>query len=204
MIVIIDNYDSFTYNLYQMIGEALGGSDDMQVFRNDAITVDALAELRPSHLVISPGPGFPVDAGISLDAVRRLGGSMPILGVCLGHQVICEAFGGRIAHARALMHGKSSPIHVVAPDPLFAGLPETIMGGRYHSLAADPAFLPAELLVTAISDDEEIQAVHHRSLPVFGVQFHPESILTPSGRTILSNFLAVNSNATVDLSLHHA
>ena len=191
MIAIIDNYDSFTYNLYQMIGEALGGSDDMRVFRNDAITVDALAGLRPSHLVISPGPGDPRDAGISLEAVRRLGGSVPILGVCLGHQAICEAYGGRIAHARALMHGKSSQVRVVAPDPLFAGLPGTITVGRYHSLAADPAFLPPELLVTAISDDEEIQAVRHRDMPVFGVQFHPESILTPHGRTILANFLAV-------------
>jgi len=191
MIAIIDNYDSFTYNLYQMIGEALGSSDDMRVFRNDAITVDALAELRPSHLVISPGPGYPKDAGISLDAVRRLAGSIPILGVCLGHQVICEAFGGRIAHARMLMHGKASPIRVVAPDPLFAGLPDTMIVGRYHSLAADPASFPTELLVTAISDDEEIQAVRHRTMPVFGVQFHPESILTPCGCTILANFLAV-------------
>ena len=191
MIAIIDNYDSFTYNLYQMIGEVLGGSGDLRVFRNDAITVDALVELRPSHLVNSPGPGYPRDAGVSMEAVRRLGGSIPILGVCLGHQAICEAYGGRIAHARALMHGKSSPIRVVAPDPLFAGLPQTMTVGRYHSLAADPASLPAELLVTAISDDEEIQAVRHRSLPVSGVQFHPESILTPCGRTILANFLAV-------------
>jgi len=192
MIAIIDNYDSFTYNLYQMIGQALGPGD-IQVFRNDAVTVDELAELRPSHLVISPGPGYPRDAGICIDAVRRLGGAVPILGVCLGHQVICEAFGGRIAHAGTLMHGKSSPIRVVAPDPLFAGLPETMIVGRYHSLAADPASLPAELLVTAVSDDDEIQAVRHRSMPVFGLQFHPESILTPCGPTILANFLTVRA-----------
>jgi len=192
MIVIIDNYDSFTYNLYQMIGEI---DADVRVYRNDALSAAGLAELHPSHIVISPGPGHPRDAGISIDAVRELGGTVPILGVCLGHQAICEAYGGTIVHAKTLMHGKQSPITVVAPDPLFAGLPSTFPVARYHSLAADPANLPDTLIVTAVSDDAEIQAVRHTTLPVFGVQFHPESILTPMGSRILANFVHIDPRA---------
>jgi len=186
MIVIIDNYDSFTYNLYQMIGEI---DADVRVVRNDAISVAGLAASHPSHIVVSPGPGYPRDAGISIDVVRELGGIVPILGVCLGHQAICEAYGGRIVHAKTLMHGKQSPITVARPDPLFAGLPTTFPVARYHSLAADPGTLPDTLIVTALSDDGEIQAVRHATLPVFGVQFHPESVLTPLGSQILANFV---------------
>ena len=186
MIIIVDNYDSFTYNLYQMIGEI---DPSVRVVRNDAVSVDGLAELHPSHIVLSPGPGYPRDAGICIDVVRELAGTVPILGVCLGHQAICEAYGGRIVHAKTLMHGKQSPITVVADDPLFVGLPITFPVARYHSLAADPSSLPDTLLVTAVSDDGEIQAVRHATLPVFGVQFHPESVLTPLGNRILANFV---------------
>ena len=189
MIAIIDNYDSFTYNLYQMIGEI---DPDIRVFRNDAISVADLAGLRPSHIVLSPGPGYPRDAGISIDVVREMGGVAPILGVCLGHQAICEAYGATIVHAKTLMHGKQSPVTVVADDPLFAGLPPTFPVARYHSLAADPATLPDALTVTALADDGEIQAVRHTALPVFGVQFHPESVLTPLGGEILANFVRLS------------
>jgi len=187
MIVIIDNYDSFTYNLYQMIG---GLDPDIQVVRNDAISVSELAGLHPEHIVLSPGPGYPRDAGICIDVVRELGGVVPILGVCLGHQAICEAYGATVRHAKSLMHGKQSLITVVSEDPLFASLPPQLLVARYHSLAADPATLPDTLQVTALADDGEVQAVRHTQLPVFGVQFHPESVLTPMGATILSNFIA--------------
>ena len=186
MILIIDNYDSFTYNLYQMIGEI---NPDIRVIRNDAMSVADVVRLHPSHIVVSPGPGYPRDAGMSIEVVRELGGIVPILGVCLGHQAICEAYGGTIVHAKTLMHGKQSPITVVAEDPLFAGLPPVFPVARYHSLAADPSTLPSTLTVTAVSDDGEIQAVRHAALPVFGVQFHPESVLTPLGSLILANFV---------------
>ena len=188
MIVIVDNYDSFTYNLYQMIGEI---DPDVRVVRNDALTTAELAGLKPSHIVLSPGPGHPRDAGICIDVVRTLAGTVPILGVCLGHQAIFEAYGARVVPAAHLMHGKASTIEVTADDPLFAGLPLSFQVGRYHSLSADPASIPAELVVTAVADDGEIQAVRHRYLPVFGVQFHPESVLTPLGCQILANFVGV-------------
>ena len=190
MIAIIDNYDSFTYNLYQLIGEI---DADVVVIRNDALSVAELAELRPSHIVLSPGPGYPRDAGICIDVVRQLAGQVPILGVCLGHQAICEAYGARVGPANRVMHGKSSLVSVVADDPLLVGLPPRFAVGRYHSLSADPATVPEELVVTAVTDDAEIQSVRHRDLPVHGVQFHPESVLTPSGRAILSNFLATSA-----------
>jgi len=186
MIAIIDNYDSFTYNLYQVIGQI---DPDVQVFRNDALSVDELAGLHPDHIVLSPGPGYPRDAGICIEVVRRLAGVVPILGVCLGHQAICEAHGATIGHAGRVMHGKASDVQVVADTVLFAGLPAVFPVGRYHSLSADPATIPPELVVTAVTADGEIQAVQHRELPVFGVQFHPESVLTPLGARILSNFL---------------
>jgi len=188
MILIIDNYDSFTYNLYQMIGAI---DEDVRVVRNDVVSVDQVAEMQPSHLILSPGPGYPSEAGICLEVVTRLAGAMPILGVCLGHQAICQAFGASIVHAKSLMHGKSSMITLRAEDPLFAGLPRTFAVGRYHSLAADAASLPDVLAVSAVADDGEIQAVHHRQLPVFGVQFHPESVLTPQGSAMLANFLRI-------------
>ncbi|MDR0847605.1 MAG: aminodeoxychorismate/anthranilate synthase component II [Propionibacteriaceae bacterium] len=188
MIVIIDNYDSFTYNLYQMIGQV---SPDLQVIRNDALTVEELAALGASHIVLSPGPGHPRDAGICIETVEKLAGKTPILGVCLGHQAICEAYGATVSHAKTLMHGKSSPVTSVVEDPLFAGLPTVFQAARYHSLAADPTTMPGCLVVTATADDGEIMAVRHRDLPVFGVQFHPESVLTPLGRQILANFAGI-------------
>jgi anthranilate synthase/aminodeoxychorismate synthase-like glutamine amidotransferase len=183
MLLMIDNYDSFTYNLVHLFQE-LGA--EVRVFRNDAITPDEAEQLAPSHVVISPGPGRPADAGVSVEVIRRLGPHVPTLGVCLGHQAIVAAFGGDIGQARALLHGKSSPI---AHDGkgIFAGLPENFEAGRYHSLAA--MSVPAELEVTARTPDGEVMGVRHRELPIEGVQFHPESVLTPDGPTMLRNFL---------------
>ena len=186
MIVVIDNYDSFTYNLVQYLGE-LGC--EVSIFRNDAITAAGLDALRPSHIVISPGPGDPNDAGISLEVLRTLGSRYPILGVCLGHQCIGAAFGGQVVRAPRLMHGKTSPIYHNSTG-LFAGLPNPFDATRYHSLiVADP--LPPDLMLTAYTSEGEVMGLRHRSLPVFGVQFHPESILTVGGRALLKNFLAV-------------
>ena len=181
---MIDNYDSFTYNLVHLFQE-LGA--EVCVFRNDAITPDEAEQLAPSHVVISPGPGRPADAGVSVEVIRRLGPHVPTLGVCLGHQAIVAAFGGDIGQARALLHGKSSPI---AHDGkgIFAGLPENFEAGRYHSLAA--MSVPAELEVTARTPDGEVMGVRHRELPIEGVQFHPESVLTPLGNELAENFLA--------------
>ncbi len=188
MVLLIDNYDSFSYNLVQLAGSLAG---DIQVVRNDELTVEDIRNRKPSHLILSPGPGYPKDAGICVEAARSPGRAFPILGVCLGHQAICEAFGGTIGHARELMHGKKSRIHLDTGCPLFAGLPETIEGARYHSLALLPETLPEELIVTARAEDGEIMGVKHRDYPVYGVQFHPESILTPQGAEILKNFLAL-------------
>ncbi len=188
MILLIDNYDSFSYNLYQLVGSL---QPDIRVIRNDEMDVDAIRALRPSHLILSPGPGRPADAGVCERAARELAGQMPILGVCLGHQAICEAFGGVVGYAKRLMHGKQSQVRLDMGDPLFRGLPETIPAARYHSLAAQEGTLPKCLKVTARSDDDEIMAVRHTQYPVFGLQFHPESILTPDGRAILKNFLEV-------------
>ena len=190
MILLIDNYDSFSFNLYQLIGAI---DPDITVARNDMITLSEIVVLRPSHIVISPGPGRPKDAGICEDLIASFAGKIPILGVCLGHQGICETFGATVSYAKHLMHGKASPISLDASCPLFAGLPERISGARYHSLAALEETLPASLSVTARSDDGEIMGVRHRDYDVYGVQFHPESILTPDGGKILSNFLAITS-----------
>jgi anthranilate synthase component II len=185
MILIIDNYDSFTYNIVQEMGE-LGA--DLQVIRNDQTTVDAIRDMHPSHIVISPGPGFPKDAGISMDVIRELGTSTPILGVCLGHQAIGEVFGGVVSHAPQLMHGKTSPIYH-KNDPLFAGLPSPFTATRYHSLIVLEETLPECLTITAFADTGEIMGLRHKELPIVGVQFHPESILTQNGIRILKNFL---------------
>jgi anthranilate synthase component 2 len=186
LIAIIDNYDSFTYNLVQYFGE-LGAP--VQVFRNDAISVWQLQALHPSHIVISPGPGDPSDAGISNQVIRELGPRTPLLGVCLGHQCICEVFGGQVVGAGRLMHGKTSQIHHYG-EGLFAGIPSPFEATRYHSLiVADPD--PAELAVTAFTTRQEIMAVCHRRYPIYGVQFHPEAILTQYGKQILKNFLLV-------------
>lgn len=185
MTLVLDNYDSFTFNLAQLLGE-LGAPP--RVVRNDALTVAEVRELRPERILISPGPCSPDKAGISVDLVRELAGETPILGVCLGHQSVAQAFGGTIRRARRLIHGKTSPVRHNGEE-LFNGLNNPFEATRYHSLVADEP-LPAELQVTArASDDGEIMGLRHRSLPLWGVQFHPESILTPEGRKLLQNFL---------------
>jgi anthranilate synthase/aminodeoxychorismate synthase-like glutamine amidotransferase len=183
VILLIDNYDSFTYNLAHLF-EELGA--EVKVVRNDKIDADEAERLAPSHLVISPGPGRPEGAGVSLEIVKRLGPRVPTLGVCLGHQAIIEAFGGEVGQARRLVHGKASEI---AHDGqgLFSGLPEPLQGGRYHSLAATS--VPEELEICATTEDGEVMAVRHRELPVDGIQFHPESVLTPDGPALAKNFL---------------
>lgn len=186
MIVLIDNYDSFSYNLYQLIGSI---NPEVKVIRNDELTIKEIEALRPEAIIISPGPGRPADAGICMEGVRAFAGSIPILGVCLGHQAICEAFGATVSYAKELMHGKQSEINLENSSPLFRGLPHSILGARYHSLAAVEETMPEELLVTARTKDGEIMGVKHRDYEVYGVQFHPESILTPQGRIILENFL---------------
>jgi anthranilate synthase/aminodeoxychorismate synthase-like glutamine amidotransferase len=185
-ILMIDNYDSFTYNLVQYLGE-LGA--DVDVRRNDAVTLDEVAALRPDAVVISPGPCTPREAGISVPLIGRFAGAFPILGVCLGHQAIGAAFGGEIVRARRIMHGKTSLIHHDGRG-VFADLSQPFAATRYHSLVIDPATLPAELERSAWTDDDEIMGVRHRRLPVEGVQFHPESILTVEGKRLLGNFLA--------------
>ena len=185
MLLMIDNYDSFTYNLVQYFGE-LG--EDVRVYRNDAITLSEIAKLNPERIVISPGPGTPAQAGISLSAIREFAGKIPLLGVCLGHQSIGEAFGGKVVHARKLMHGKVSPVHHHNVG-VFRGLPNPVTCTRYHSLAVERETLPDCLEVTAWTDDGEIMGLRHKTLDVEGVQFHPESILTEHGHDMLKNFL---------------
>lgn len=185
MLLMIDNYDSFTYNLVQYFGE-LGA--DVRVHRNDQITIEQIEGLRPDQLVVSPGPCTPAEAGISVEAIRHFAGKLPILGVCLGHQSIGAAFGGRIVHAQRLMHGKTSPIHHLDAG-VFRGLPQPFTATRYHSLAIERASLPDCLQVTAWTEDGEIMGVRHKSLAIEGVQFHPESILTEGGHQLLKNFL---------------
>ena len=186
MILLIDNYDSFSYNLYQLIGEV---SPDIQVFRNDKITLDEIRELDPDAIILSPGPGKPENAGICIDIVREFHDKIPILGVCLGHQAICEAFGGTVSHAKRLMHGKSSYISLEY-DYIFKALPSEISVGRYHSLSLIEDTLPDSLeIISKAKDDGEIMAVKHKQFNVYGLQFHPESILTPDGLTIIDNFL---------------
>jgi len=186
MIVMIDNYDSFTYNLVQYLGE-LGA--EVSVYRNDATSVEEIRALEPSHIVISPGPGDPSEAGISREVIRVLGPDTPTLGVCLGHQCIGEAFGGRVVRAERLMHGKTSRIYHYSED-LFIDLPSPFQATRYHSLVVDNP-LPEALVTTAFTRRGELMGLRHREYPIYGVQFHPESILTPAGKRILKNFLCV-------------
>ena len=186
MTLLIDNYDSFSYNLYQLIGAL---DPDIKVVRNDALTLAEVCALRPSAIVLSPGPGRPEDAGICVDAARKLGRQFPILGVCLGHQAICTAFGATVTYAKTLMHGKQSDTTLDAACPLFAHCPPITPVARYHSLAVREETLPPVLRAVARADDGEVMAVQHTELPVFGVQFHPESILTPCGKQMLQNFL---------------
>lgn len=187
MIVLIDNYDSFTYNLYQLLGQF---DDHIHVIRNDAMTVREVESLKADYIVISPGPGRPSEAGICEDIVKTLAGTVPILGICLGHQAICEAYGGTITYAKELMHGKQSLVRVDSSDPLFTGVSDVTDVGRYHSLALDKKTLPRELKVLSETDDGEIMAVRHVEYPVYGLQFHPESILTPEGPIMVGNFLS--------------
>lgn len=191
MILLIDNYDSFSYNLYQLIGSI---NPEIKVIRNDEMTVEEIKELNPEYIILSPGPKRPDDAGICLDAARQLGKTSKILGVCLGHQSICQAFGATITYAKQLMHGKQSDCKIDNTDPLFLNLPNTIKVARYHSLAADESTLPDCLKVIAKTSDGEVMAVRHRGLPIWGVQFHPESIMTPYGKNIIENFLGGRSN----------
>ena len=186
MILLIDNYDSFSYNLYQLVGEI---EADIRVVRNDEMTPEEIGELDPARIILSPGPGRPEDAGMIIEAVRTLGPRIPILGVCLGHQAICAAFGATVTYAKKLMHGKQSEVTLDLDCPLFTDCPETVPVARYHSLAADAATIPAELKVVALAEDGEVMAVQHRTYPIYGVQFHPESILTPCGKTMLKNFI---------------
>jgi anthranilate synthase component 2 len=188
MIALIDNYDSFTYNLAQYLGE-LGA--EVRVFRNDQISVDEVAALAPSHVVLSPGPGTPDDAGITLGLIARLAGSVPLLGVCLGHQAIGQAFGGKVVRAGRVMHGKTSRIRHDGGG-VFAGVPDEFVATRYHSLVVERESLPACLAVTAQSEDGEIMGLRHRGLAVEGVQFHPEALLTEHGHAMLQNFLKGN------------
>lgn len=187
MILVIDNYDSFTYNLVQQLGEM---GTQIEVYRNDQITVDQIRQINPDQILISPGPGTPDDGGISLDVIRELGATTPILGVCLGNQCIGQAYGGLVVRAGRLMHGKTSMIYH-KEDKLFTGIPSPFEATRYHSLIVEEDSLPDVLAVTAFTDQGEIMGLRHKEHPVFGVQFHPESILTPYGPRILKNFLEI-------------
>lgn len=187
MVLLIDNYDSFSYNLYQLIGEF---NEDIKVIRNDELTVTEIEKLAPSHIILSPGAGHPKDTKVCIDVLKELYNKIPILGVCLGHQTICEVFGMTVSYAKQLMHGKTSNIKVI-PENIFKGLNEEITVARYHSLSAVKDTLTEDLQIIGISENDEIMAVKHKNYPVYGVQFHPESILTKDGKIMMKNFLEV-------------
>ncbi len=190
MVLLIDNYDSFSYNLVQLIGELTKG--EVTVVRNDEYTIDEIRELNPSHIILSPGPGKPSDAGICEEVVKELKDEYPILGVCLGHQSICEVFGAEVTYAKKLMHGKQSEMTVLEDVPIFEGIEKTFKGARYHSLSAKIDTIPEELKVIAVDEkDKEVMAVKHRDYEIYGLQFHPESVLTPEGKKIVKNFLRI-------------
>lgn len=186
MILLIDNYDSFVYNLYQFISVE---DPDVRLVRNDRITPEEALSMEPDAIVISPGPGKPSDAGVCIELIRQLKGRIPILGVCLGHQAIGEAFGATVTHASRLMHGKTSLLTDVADDIIFKGIKKPVQVARYHSLSVQESTLPEELEVTARSDDGELMAMRHREYPIYGLQFHPESVMTPDGSAMIRNFL---------------
>lgn len=186
MILLIDNYDSFSYNLYQLIGSI---TTDIKVIRNDELSVKEIELLNPKKIIISPGPGRPIDAGICEEAIQYFKGKIPILGVCLGHQAICETFGAKITYAKELMHGKQSIAYIDNTNTIFEGLEEEIVVARYHSLAADNIDFPEELIVIAKTKDDEVMAVKHKDYEIYGLQFHPESILTPKGQKMIDNFI---------------
>ncbi|OXS26499.1 MAG: aminodeoxychorismate/anthranilate synthase component II [Acetobacterium sp. MES1] len=188
MILLIDNYDSFSYNLYQYVGMI---NPDIRVIKNDELSLAEIAALAPDHIIVSPGPGRPADAGICEEVIEYFKDKTPILGVCLGHQAICEVFGGTVTYASTLMHGKQSTVHIANGSPIFRGLPPIIAAGRYHSLSAERSTLPDDLLIIAEDDEGEVMAVKHRSYDVYGVQFHPESILTEAGHQMIENFLKI-------------
>lgn len=192
MILLIDNYDSFSYNLYQLVGSI---EPDIRVARNDALTPAEMLALSPDGIIISPGPGRPEDAGYCIEAVKKLGGSIPLLGVCLGHQAICAAFGATVSYAKELMHGKQSRTALDTNNPLFSGCPETVEVGRYLSLAALEDTIPEFLSVTARTQDGEVMAVKHLHHHIYGLQFHPESILTPQGPNMIKNFIRLTKEA---------
>ena len=186
MILLIDNYDSFSYNLYQYVGEI---NPDIKVIRNDEMTIDEIRKMKPEAIILSPGPGRPEEAGVTVEVVKELGKDIPILGVCLGHQAICQAFGATVTYARELMHGKQSEVRFDTNSLLFHHCKEVGKVARYHSLAADKETIPYELMVTAVTDEGEVMAVQHRKYPIYGVQFHPESIMTPEGKKMLESFM---------------
>lgn len=186
MILLIDNYDSFTYNLYQIIGDI---EPNIKIIRNDEMTIDEIRKLKPDKIIISPGPGRPENAGIIIDVIKELGKEIPILGVCLGHQAICQAFGATITYANKLMHGKQSSVKLDLNSPLYNNCPEEILVARYHSLIADEKTINDELKITSKTDENEVMSVEHKKYKIYGVQYHPESILTPNGKQILQNFI---------------
>ena len=190
MILLIDNYDSFSYNLYQLIGAV---EPDIKVVRNDECTLEEIAEMKPEAIILSPGPGRPEDAGICIPAIKEFAGKIPILGVCLGHQAICEVYHDTVTYASHLMHGKQSVVTLDLDSRIFEGLEKEEKVARYHSLAAKKDTIPETLKITAISEDGEVMAVEHREYPVYGLQFHPESILTPKGRQMIANFLRIKA-----------
>jgi len=192
MILLIDNYDSFSYNLYQLIGSI---NPDIKVIRNDEMTVSEIEALSPEYIILSPGPKRPEDAGVCIEVAKRLGGKSKILGVCLGHQAICTAFGATVGYAKELMHGKQSVCEIDNSASIFKGLPDKIKVARYHSLAADEKTMPPCLQIIGKTADGEIMAVKHRNMQIYGLQFHPESIMTPQGNIMISNFLGGQSNA---------
>ena len=190
MILLIDNYDSFSFNLVQLIGELADGREELRVIRNDELSVEEIMKLEPSHIVLSPGPGRPSDAGVCEALIRVvLEHPIPLLGVCLGHQAICETLGGKITYASQLMHGKQSMVKIDDTSVIFKGLPKEIPVARYHSLVADKNMIPESLQITAVDEKGEVMAVQHKTLPIYGVQFHPESIMTPQGREMIQNFM---------------
>ena len=188
MLLLIDNYDSFSYNVYQLAGSI---EPDLKVVRNDEVSVEGIRAMNPHGILLSPGPGRPEQAGVCQEVIQILGKEIPILGICLGHQAICQVFGSHITYASRLMHGKQSEITLDVKSPLFEGMETRIQVARYHSLAAEPGSLPEELKLTAQTDEGEIMAVEHREYPIYGVQFHPESVLTPQGVYIMKNFCRI-------------